>query len=497
MGFKVFTVGWEPTFINYFLDPIEQNTGIDFIHGLVGDASRLHVAQKQERRTKFVALSKTGREALPDPDYRVLASLESVGVPTIRSMVQGDRVLRYRSEADALGYATLLATRLRSWLDELKPDVVLASHDSLHSGMSLAVAKSLGIPWVAMAFPVIPENLTGFCNSLTPNSLAPIGCATVDQRLRSYAEALIQKVRLKEQKVVAYRAPISLSQWVRQYLQHGRNLIRRRQSAAILGIDRFTYPSITERLFDVTRRSLNHLSLPTRRMLISPPEGRFVYYPFHMAPESMLDTWAPFYQNQLAFVAQLSLAIPLDAAFVIKLHFSDPDNYSRRQLQQLMKLPRLYIAHPNAAGNTFIEKAALVAGIQGTSCLEAALMGKPVLLFGDSPYQCFPRTEQAKRPDELYEQIRGMLDRPPPEDEEIVEAYAAYMGRYMPGRINDWGRPIELDELDRLADCFRALRSYLDDPLTRDNWYNQAPFVPGNSRPHGVNYAVGNQGDRS
>jgi hypothetical protein len=212
-------------------------------------------------------------------------------------------------------------------------------------------------------------------------------------------------------------------------------------------------------------------------MLSSPPDARFIYFPLHMAPESSVDTWAPFYQDQLAFVAQLSLSIPADIAFVVKLHFSDPDNYSRRQLRQLMKLPRLHVAHPSAPGREFIENAALVIGIQGTSCLEAALLGKPVLIFGDSPYQYFPRTEKAERPDEVYHQIRRMLELPPPSDEEIVEDYAAYMARYMPGRINDWGRPIEEDELDRLVDCFRALRSYVEVPDNRANWYRQPPFV--------------------
>jgi hypothetical protein len=214
-------------------------------------------------------------------------------------------------------------------------------------------------------------------------------------------------------------------------------------------------------------------------MLKRPPKARFIYYPFHMAPESMLDTWAPFYQDQLGFVAQLSLAIPADLAFVVKLHFSDPDNYSRAQLQHLMKVPLLHITHPNAPGSKFIEAAALVVGIQGTSSLEAALLGKPVLIFGDSPYQYFPRTERAKRPDELYQQIRRMLELPPPSDEEIVEAYATYMARYMPGRTNDWSRPVEKDELERLSECFRALRAYVEVPANRESWYKQPPFAGG------------------
>ncbi len=472
MTFSVFTVGWEPYFINDLLVPIAKQTGISFIHGLVGDGARIDLAQRHYPELRFVALSKKRMDHLPDPDPDLLASLECVGVPTVRSMIQGDRVLRHRSEKEALGYATLLAQRIRAELKEHRPDVVLASHDSVHSAMSLAVAKSLGIPWVAMTFPVIPDNLTGFCNALTPNSLVPI-MRPVDQQLRDTAKTLIQNVRSKNQKVVAYRAPASLAQWIQQYLLHAKNFIRRREASGMLGIDKFTYPTGIERMRDILRRSFNRLQLPTEKMLRWPPEGRFVYYPFHMAPESMVDTWAPFYQNQLAFVAQLSLSIPADTTFVIKLHFSDPDNYSCHQLRQLMNMPRLCIAHPNASGSAFIEKAALVMGIQGTSCLEAALLGKPVLIFGDSPYVYFPRSERAKRPDELYEQIMRMLDQPSPADEDVVEAYATYMARYMPGRINDWSRPIEPDELDRFAGCFQALRSYLDVP----NWYSQPPFI--------------------
>lgn len=479
--FRILTIGWEPYFINDLLTPIEEATGIDFVHGLVGDAARIARVQAEYPSLKVASLSKSKDEPLPEPDYELLASLESVAVPTVRSMVQGDRVLRCRPEREALGYATLLANRIRDRLEEFRPDVVLASHDSIHSAMSLAVAKKMGIPWVAMAFPVIPEDMTGFCNALTPDSLVPI-VRSVDEPLRSRASKLIQSVRSKQQKVVAYRAPASLSQWVKQYVLHGSNLIRRKRKLDILGIDRFTYPSVGERLADVARRSFNRLLLPTKNMLSAPPETPFVYFPFHMSPESMLDTWAPFYQDQIAFVSQLSLAVPADTTIVIKLHFSDPDNYTRSQLQQLMKFPRLLIAHPNAPGNAFIEKAALIVGIQGTSCLEAALLGKSVLIFGDSPYQHFPRTERAKRPDQLYDQIRRMLAQPPATAVEIEHAYAAYLARYMPGRINDWTRPFEPDELSRLAGCFDILRRYVGNPLIRAAWYAQPPFVVADSK---------------
>ena len=70
-----------------------------------------------------------------------------------------------------------------------------------------------------------------------------------------------------------------------------------------------------------------------------------------------------------------------------------------------------------------------------------------------------------------------MLDMPPATDNEIVEAYATYMARYMPGRINDWSKPIGEGDLAKLTECFRRLRLYVEEPGNRANWYNQPPFV--------------------
>ena len=166
-GFKIFTVGWEPDFIDYFIAPIAKSTGIEFSHGLVGDASRIAYARQQYPQANFVSLSKTKKTLLPEPDYELLASLECLGVPTVKSMIQGDRVLRHRPADESLAYATLLVHQIRSMLEKHKPNVVLGSYDSLHAALSLAVARSLGIPWVALAFTVIPDDLTGFCKGGT------------------------------------------------------------------------------------------------------------------------------------------------------------------------------------------------------------------------------------------------------------------------------------------------------------------------------------------
>jgi hypothetical protein len=474
--FHIFAVGWDPSLIRELFLPMEVHAGFHFTHGLVGDSRRLSSIQKAFPNVEFVALSKGNNEPLPSPDYSLLASLESAGVPSIRSMVQGDRVLRNRPANESLGYATLLARRIGGSLTELQPDVVLGAFDSLHGALSLAVAKSIGVPWVALSFPVIPDNLTGFCRGFTPESLVPI-LRSCDDGLRQQAEQVYLSIRSNQKKIFAWRAPASFDERVNDFIEKGRNFTKRIFKSKDMGVDRFIWPTANERTRDIIRRTINSLRFPKSHMLSEPPATRFVFFPLQMQPESSIDAWAIFYQDQLALVRQVALAVPADLKVVVKLHFSDPDNYSRSQLCELMQIPGLFLAHPSSPSFAYLEKASLVITIQGTASLEAALLGKPVLMFGDSPYIHFPRTERARHPDHLNKQICEMLARPPASEAQIIDAFASYMARYMPGRVNDWSKPIEEVQLANLIECFQKLRLYVEKPSHRDNWYCEPPFL--------------------
>lgn len=472
LSFHIFTVGWEPSFIKLLGVPVADATGIRFTHGVVGDSRRVPSIKSMFPGTEILPLSKAKNEPLPKPDYGLLAGLECDGVPTIRSMVLGDRVLRDRPDSIALGYATLLAVNIRKMLLEMRPSIVLASFDNLHSSLSLAVARSLGIPWAAMSFGQIPPDLTGFCKGVIPNQLVPI-TRPIDSAMREEAESvLLDFKKNRSGKVVAIRPPRSAQQKMEGYRRHAKNFANRLFSSKELGWDPYLWTSNLERMREIGHKAINGLRLPRDRMLREPPTARFAFFPLHMLPESTVDTWAPFYQDQLALIRQLSHAIPIDMELVVKLHFSDPNHYSRNEILALMKLPRVRIADPDASSHSFIENSSLVLGIQGTACLEAGLLGKTVLMFGDSPYLEFPRTEKIDDISSLHSQIVRMLAAPEATESEIVEAFSTYMSRYMHGRSNDWSRPIEAEELTRLAKCFLELQVFVSDPANVSSWYS-------------------------
>ena len=264
--FHIFTVGWGVKLINGIYTPLEAG-GLLFTYGLVSEFDA--VTTSEDRcESRFVRLGLAKNERVPPPDYELLASLECVGVPSIRTMILGDRVLRNRPESEALGYVTFLAQRLRCALLRHKPDLVLGSFDQAHAMLGLAVAKSIGIPWVAMSFSVIPENLVGFCRRLTPNSLIADLGRPVDSCIRREAKEVMEHFRSKEMKVFTFRPATTLAERLMHMGVYSRNLARR----FLLPTDynKFVFPTVRERISDIVRRNFNALTNSENLFLRSP-----------------------------------------------------------------------------------------------------------------------------------------------------------------------------------------------------------------------------------
>jgi len=106
------------------------------------------------------------------------------------------------------------------------------------------------------------------------------------------------------------------------------------------------------------------------------------------------------------------------------------------------------------------EKSDLVVSIQGTMGLEAALLGKPVIVLGDSPVTLFPTAARIGELSELPALVRRQLALTPPSRQQIVDAYADYLSVFAPAVYNDWMRPRTETEIERLSAMFRGLIKY-------------------------------------
>lgn len=455
-SFRVLTVGWDFDVIERLADPIEKATGFPFFHVLDPAFDRRSLGGRTDSR--FFFMRDDVRMTMPPADPAKLAELEQPGVPTIHNMIMGDRLLKTIDYGDALAYASYLAARLKALFLEIKPAVIIGGFDSVHSGIGMAVARQIGIPWFALNFTAIPQGLSGFCSAMSPDSSFSF-LPTPPEELRTLAERTLHDFEAKRMVVPAYLSANNISMIFKRLPHHLRALYR---SVRLSG-DRYTQFSTRHLAREYIRKRKNLFFLPKQYFLDAPPETPYVFFGLHMQPESSIDVWAPYFSDQYSVVEAIARSTPPTHSVLVKLHKSDADNYSRSQLDRMRQLPGVRLVSPYASSRSFIERAAVVFAIQGNIAMEAGLLGRPVLLFGNSKFSELPSVTKVKRMTDLPTQIRAKLEEPPPEREAIVRGLMSYLSFFAPGCYNNWERTMSASEVDALANHFRALRKSLEE----------------------------------
>jgi hypothetical protein len=460
--FRAVSVGWSLRLIAGLLDHVEARTPYSFSHICVADLD-LDTRQDRAGQGPIHRLREHPASRFPAADRDLLGSLERADVPTIHNMIMGDRIVRHLQYQESLAYATYLARRLTALFQQLKPAVIIGGFDSLHSGIGLAVARKLDIPWFAMNFSTLPKGLACFCTGLTPDTgvvLRPPNAAA----LRALAEHTLCAFETRELAAPAHLSADSTVAVLKRLPTHARVLWRAVRRAATGHFDRFTDQPALRLCRQYARKRMNLLSLPTRWFSEVPPTTPYMLFGLHMQPESSIDVWAPFHADQVGVIESLARSLPPTHALLVKLHKSDADNYSRRQLARLRRLPGVRLVSPYAPSRTFIENASLVFAIQGTIALEAALLGKPVLMFGDSRLVALPSVSRVNRITELPGQIRQQLSRPRPSREAVIQGLMSYLGVYSAACHNDWELTPSAAEIRDVVDLFEALRAHVESP---------------------------------
>jgi CDP-glycerol glycerophosphotransferase (TagB/SpsB family) len=88
----------------------------------------------------------------------------------------------------------------------------------------------------------------------------------------------------------------------------------------------------------------------------------------------------------------LAMSLPIDTVLVVKEH---PWMLGKRDVsayKKMMNIPRVRFADPALEARKIIMNARLVAVITGSVALEAAVLEKPVITFGDCPYNILPQS---------------------------------------------------------------------------------------------------------
>lgn len=125
-------------------------------------------------------------------------------------------------------------------------------------------------------------------------------------------------------------------------------------------------------------------------------DQKFVFFPLHAEPEVSLLVYSRPLVNQIEIVRMTALSLPADAYLLVKEH---PWMIGKRKLsyyKKLMNIPKVRIVSPETTARKVIDSAVLTIVITGSVGLEAIFRRKPVITFGDCPFNVFP-SEMVKR----------------------------------------------------------------------------------------------------
>jgi hypothetical protein len=111
------------------------------------------------------------------------------------------------------------------------------------------------------------------------------------------------------------------------------------------------------------------------------PKTPFVLYPMHIEPESTLMSESQMCDDQRTIIDWLAKALPAGLRLICKEHPGLVAPRPKGFLEQILRYPNVELLNPFVDIQGVIDAAEVVATINGTSGLQAAVAGKPVLTF--------------------------------------------------------------------------------------------------------------------
>jgi hypothetical protein len=150
----------------------------------------------------------------------------------------------------------------------------------------------------------------------------------------------------------------------------------------------------------------------------------YVFFPLHTEPEVSLLVYGRPYLNQTEIIRMLAISLPVNTVLVVKEHPWMVGKRSLSAYEKMLNIPRVRLADPRLEARVLVKQADLVAVVTGSVGLEAAILGKPVLTFGDCPFNLLPNVSRCEDPRRLQSLIREILQRPC-DDEGALESYVS------------------------------------------------------------------------
>jgi hypothetical protein len=152
--------------------------------------------------------------------------------------------------------------------------------------------------------------------------------------------------------------------------------------------------------------------------------GRFVYYPLHVPADFALTIRAPDYLDQCALLAALCRSVPSTHRVVFKEHPALIGAIPYSRLAALLhEHGNLAMLDPRINNYDVLKQADAVVTVNSKSGAEALLLGKPVLVLGDSFYRASRHVVRVDSLSDLRAALCDAIERPRALDSTQVAPY--------------------------------------------------------------------------
>ena len=110
---------------------------------------------------------------------------------------------------------------------------------------------------------------------------------------------------------------------------------------------------------------------------------RYIFFPFHVEPESKLMVKNILNTDQISLLENLSKVCPINMKIIAKDHPNQPVR-SKEFYKRIQNIPNVIFIKDNLNSKELIKKSQLVICISGTVIMESLLMKKKILVFGNN-----------------------------------------------------------------------------------------------------------------
>ena len=459
---KILTIGWDHKLIQEIFPKVQKNADLNFAHFLF---PKDYYFLKNHKINDFelckVDINKNLKYKI---NFKFLKELEEGSNITFNNIILSDRVLREKKTDEAYWYISNLAEQMHDYVSRLSPLYLIGSWDAVIQGVGMLVAKKLDIPFVVLKYSVIPRNHLSICTYPNNYDEIPFTSNTYDNTYLKAKKARDNWINGFE-KVPAYESSKSIFDVIRILPTHINEIINRFNSDLKFGRNSFLNFSFLFLFRQFLRKKANILFMRKSIVITEVPNEKFIFYGLHMQPESSIDVMAPFHSNQLEIVKSISRAAPINYKVLVKIHISDADNYSSKQLKEFLNIPNVILVSPFVGSKEFILSSDLLISIQGTIALEGALLGKPVIVFGNSAYLKFSTVKKVNIIEDLPMLVEKQLGMIKVKDEQILADYTSLMLNYLPSSSDDWPTTLKNKlssiEVSNYAAIFDQLSKYI------------------------------------